>query len=85
MKKTIIILILILILITACTPQKPPECQTNKDCVPAACCHPSACIPKEKAPNCTGIFCSMECRPHTMDCGAGYCACKDNKCTAVIS
>ncbi len=60
-------------------------CEVDEDCVPEQCCHPSSCINRAYAPNCKGVICSMECRPGTMDCGQGYCACIKNKCQAVIT
>ena len=85
MKKPLILLIVLSTLIIGCAPQEPPECIANADCVPATCCHAAECVSKAKAPNCEGIFCSMECRPYTMDCGQGRCACENNKCIAKIT
>jgi len=64
---------------------QPPEteCSADGDCVPAQCCHPTDCVKKELKPDCTGILCTMECAPGTMDCGQGHCACVDNKCVVV--
>lgn len=59
-------------------------CLQDPDCVPATCCHPDACVNKNYAPNCTGVVCSLECKPRTMDCAQGYCACINNKCKAII-
>lgn len=56
------------------------SCQTNTDCVPATCCHPDACVNKNYQPDCKGIFCTMECRPNTMDCDQGKCVCVENTC-----
>ena len=56
------------------------ECSVDSDCVPASCCHSTACVSKEKAPNCSEIFCSQVCVPETLDCGQGSCACINNKC-----
>jgi len=85
MKKLLIIIILLLTLIIGCTDQKPAECRTNNDCVAATCCHADACVTKEKAPDCEGILCSMECIPYTMDCGQGSCICENNRCVAKIA
>ncbi len=60
-------------------------CESDADCVPAECCHPSACVNKEFAPDCSNVYCTMECRPGTMDCGQGYCACVNHTCQAIIS
>lgn len=60
------------------------ECMLDKErCVPAQCCHASSCALESSAPNCSGVFCTMECRAGTMDCGAGYCDFIDGKCEVV--
>ena len=56
------------------------SCQTDEDCIPATCCHPSTCVNKTYQPDCKGIFCSMVCAPNTMDCGQGRCVCVENTC-----
>ncbi len=60
------------------------ECKTAEDCVPAQCCHPTECVHIDLAPDCTDVFCTMECRPETMDCGQGYCDCVEGDCVAII-
>lgn len=67
--------------------QKIPEekyCLKDEDCVSAQCCHPTDCVNVDHKPSCKGIMCTMECRPGTMDCGQGYCACVNNECKAII-
>lgn len=59
-------------------------CSVDSDCLPAQCCHPASCVNKASAPNCEGVFCTMECRLGTLDCG-GYCACVNDKCQAVTA
>ncbi|MFP4119348.1 MAG: hypothetical protein ACLFTH_04810 [Candidatus Woesearchaeota archaeon] len=59
------------------------ECSADADCVPASCCHPTACVPAEQAPECSDVFCTEECRPGTLDCGQGSCSCMDGHCEAV--
>ncbi len=59
-------------------------CKHDSDCVPASCCHPSKCTSLDKAPNCKGTFCTMECAPNSLDCSQGSCACINNKCEAVF-
>ena len=59
-------------------------CVQNSDCVPSQCCHPTSCVPRDQAPDCTDVMCTMHCAPGTMDCGQGYCACIDGTCIAVI-
>ena len=55
----------------------------NAECsVPASCCHSQLCVPTGLEPNCSGVFCSMQCEPNTLDCG-GSCACQKGKCAAI--
>lgn len=60
------------------------ECNADSGCVPASCCHPSACVPKEKAPQCKSLFCTQECKPNSLDCGQGNCSCINKICKAVL-
>ena len=62
----------------------PTVCKTDSDCVPAACCHPMLCTTKALAPDCSGVFCSQECVPNTLDCGQGSCLCQNGVCIADI-
>ena len=72
-----------------CTPKDidyiKRACNLDEDCVPDSCCHPSGCIAKSFAPVCTGIFCSQECVPGTLDCGQGSCKCIQGLCGAVMN
>ena len=56
------------------------SCAADGDCVPASCCHPSACVLKTQAPDCAETMCTEDCRDGTMDCGKGSCACQDGAC-----
>ena len=56
-------------------------CTSDADCVPATCCHASACIPTAEAPSCDDAMCTTECKDGTMDCGKGACACVDGACS----
>ncbi len=67
------------------SPGQQAECSVDSDCVPATCCHPSQCVPASMAPDCSGVFCTQECRPGTLDCGQGQCRCMEGKCTAEIA
>jgi hypothetical protein len=60
------------------------ECATDDDCVPASCCHATACMPAAQRPTCEGTMCSMDCRPGTLDCG-GRCLCQAGRCAAQLS
>jgi hypothetical protein len=61
-----------------------PACTTNEDCVPATCCHPTACVPRAQAPNCADVMCTQECRAGTLDCG-GRCTCEGGVCVAHVA
>jgi putative hemolysin len=61
------------------------ECNTDDDCVPSSCCHPTSCISKQNTPVCEGRICTMNCAPGTLDCGQGSCKCTNNKCGAVLN
>lgn len=80
----LIIVIIVSIIIYFLIPKslKIQECQIDSDCVPASCCHPSSCVPKEQKPDCEGLLCSMNCEG-PLDCGAGSCGCKNNKCGVI--
>ena len=65
-------------------PVAAAKCETNTDCVPAQCCHPTTCVHKSQAPDCSNIACTKECRPGTLDCGNGHCQCDDGSCKAVL-
>lgn len=56
------------------------ECTENKDCVPSECCHSDSCVGINERPNCTGVFCTMECAPDTLDCGQKSCKCFNGEC-----
>lgn len=56
-------------------------CETDADCVPANCCHASACTNRAQAPNCQQVMCTAECRGGTIDCGGG-CLCVEGRCAA---
>ena len=58
-----------------------PECTTDADCVPATCCHPTTCVAKSAAPDCSATMCTKECRAGTLDCG-GSCLCNAGRCDA---
>lgn len=58
-------------------------CETDADCVPAACCHAAACVSVDEAPACGEAICTTDCRDHTIDCGGG-CVCHDGHCAARV-
>jgi hypothetical protein len=59
-------------------------CETDADCVPAACCHAAACVGRTNAPPCGDAMCTQECRYGTLDCG-GACLCHEGRCAARLS
>ncbi|MBN1386417.1 hypothetical protein JW968_05595 [Candidatus Woesearchaeota archaeon] len=63
--------------------EKTKRCAEDADCVPSECCHATECVHKDFAPDCSGIMCTMNCEPGTMDCG-GRCVCEAGRCTAQI-
>ena len=73
--------------ILAPVPPQPPagECIGDSDCVAATCCHPDSCVPISQAPDCSGVLCTLDCRPGTMDCGQGHCECIGGECRAVFT
>lgn len=79
----------ILLLLAACSgvPAAPTPpggdgaCRTAADCVPATCCHATACVPRNAGPDCDDVMCTRECRPGTIDCGGG-CECREGRCAA---
>ncbi len=54
-------------------------------CVPASCCHSTSCVPENEAPDCRRLSCTMDCVPHTLDCGQGSCKYIKGKCEAVLN
>ncbi|MBU1202761.1 hypothetical protein KKH39_01830 [Patescibacteria group bacterium] len=54
-------------------------CESDDDCVPATCCHPTRVVNKNYAPDCAAVACTFSCEG-PLDCGAGHPACENNKC-----
>jgi hypothetical protein len=59
-------------------------CETDADCVAAACCHAAACVAQTNAPSCADVMCTASCEPNTMDCGGG-CLCHEGRCAARLA
>jgi hypothetical protein len=57
-------------------------CKSDADCVPASCCHATACMSASKAKPCN-MMCTQSCEPGTLDCG-GSCLCHDGHCAAKL-
>jgi len=64
-------------------PPSRAACETDYDCVPAQCCHPTSCTGRGSAPDCTNTACTTECRKGTMDCGQGRCSCVNKECRVI--
>ncbi len=54
-------------------------------CIPAGCCHSTKCVLKNESPNCSETLCTMNCVPHTLDCGQGSCKYIKGKCEAILN
>ncbi|MGE0785840.1 MAG: hypothetical protein AB7S26_09145 [Sandaracinaceae bacterium] len=59
-------------------------CETDADCVPAACCHAAACVAVTDAPACEDVMCTAHCAAQTLDCG-GACLCHEGRCAARLN
>jgi putative hemolysin len=57
-------------------------CSQDSDCVPAAVCHPSACINQAYIRPNGQMMCTMVCMG-PLDCGAGSCGCVGGKCAVI--
>lgn len=88
MRRHLIWFLVFSVILTACAtkPSVPAEkfCESDADCVPAQCCHPDDAVNKDYAPDCSEVFCTMECRPGTIDCGQGEIRCVEKECQAVL-
>src|SRR3989344_3039012 len=82
----IFILISLLIFFPLITAQEPDAyaCNFDAECVAESCCHPNSCINQNFAVDCSGVICTMECRPGSLDCGQGSCQCINSRCQAVL-
>lgn len=79
-------MILSFLLLTSCSPLPPEkQCSVDADCVPDACCHATDAVNSEYGPSCESVFCTLECRPETLDCGQGKVECVKKECKAVFS
>lgn len=54
------------------------DCNSDIDCVPAQCCHPTSCMNVAQKHVCT-LMCTNVCQG-PIDCGAGHCGCVNGKC-----
>lgn len=83
MKKWVIFL-LIFVFLYGCGYELDDKlsCQTDSDCVPAQCCHPTSVINSKYAPNCKGTICTAVCTG-PLDCGAGHPECVNERCIII--
>jgi hypothetical protein len=85
-KYTLLLLGLISLFIVSCTAVPlEKQCAVDTDCVRATCCHAIDSVNKENAPDCSGVICTMDCVPETLDCGQGEIQCVKNECVVVLN
>ena len=86
MRKYLCLLALSLFLVS-CAEEVSPKivCSSDADCVAAECCHATSAVNKANAPDCSTIYCTMDCAPNTLDCGQGQIKCVDNMCTVRLN
>lgn len=79
------VLIVSVIAVSGCISQPAPQeklkCAADSECVPATCCHANSTVNIANKPDCTGAFCTLECRGGTLDCGCGTPACINGQCS----
>jgi hypothetical protein len=56
-------------------------CNSDSDCVPEQCCHPTSCMNKDYKGACN-LACTMSCET-PLDCGGASCECLDNRCVVM--
>ena len=76
--------IFLLVFLVACSIPTEKVCSVDSDCIAAQCCHATSAVNKENAPDCSGILCTMNCAPDTLDCGQGEIKCVEGSCEAVF-
>jgi len=58
-------------------------CYRDSDCAPNGCCgegtNPTHV---SEAPNCSGVRCTGDCPPNSIDCGRCIPVCRDSRCAA---
>ncbi|HLC88911.1 MAG TPA: hypothetical protein VJG49_02655 [Candidatus Nanoarchaeia archaeon] len=78
-----IILIVLILFLVSCSVPENKVCSTDRDCVPDACCHAAGTVNEANDPDCSGMLCTMECVPGTLDCGQGEIKCLDGGCQII--
>ncbi|MBT4538830.1 hypothetical protein HOI26_05680 [Candidatus Woesearchaeota archaeon] len=81
------LLLVVSVLLVGCTTvvQVEEQCNVDSDCIAATCCHASAAVNVDYAPDCENAICTAVCEPGTLDCGQGSIACVKNKCSVVLN
>ena len=76
-----VLVVLLLLFIVACTPpiDVKEQCAADNDCVAAQCCHATAAVNRDFAPNCHGLLCTQDCVSGSADCG-GKIQCQHGRC-----
>jgi len=82
MKKILSLAIVVLFL--GCTSFERNLCEKDSDCIASKCCHSTGCTIKDKAPDCSDVACTLECKPETLDCGQAECKCIGGTCQTVL-
>ena len=82
-KLSILILISLSLFLISCAPAEK-LCRADYDCLPAECCHAADAVNRDNAPDCSGVLCTAECQPGTLDCGQGEIKCLSGKCGVVM-
>ncbi len=86
MKKIIFMLgIVIMLMFVASCNYVPPDkvCTEDTDCTAAQCCHATEVVNNDNAPDCSGVLCTANCEPDTLDCGQAKARCVEGACTMV--
>ena len=58
-------------------------CTQDSDCVAAQCCHADSAVNKDYVLDCSGMLCTADCQPGTMDCGQAVAKCVEGACAVV--
>jgi len=86
MRKVFILLALLsVVFIVGCgsSVSKELQCESDLDCVPNACCHADGTVNKASAQDCSGMLCTAECVPNTIDCGQADLKCIEGQCQVI--
>ncbi|MBU1973768.1 MAG: hypothetical protein KKH52_00055 [Nanoarchaeota archaeon] len=78
-----IILLLLVVFLVSCSVPENKVCTADRDCVPDACCHATDTVNTANKPDCSGLLCTMNCEPGTLDCGQGEIKCLQGSCQVV--